>query len=68
CTDRFNAVLELCGGLKTALYFFELSAAGVAAGVSSVILADLALALVAEEADLGQSRAECPEPPQNKHR
>ena len=64
CTGRVNAVLNLCGGLRTAQTFFE-SPVG---GSFSFVWAALALVLAADEEALEQLAAVWPGPPQNMHK
>ena len=57
-----NAALCLCGGQRTADYFFDSSA------LLASVVAARAFALLAEEVDLLQSLAVCPVPPHNMHK
>jgi len=68
CTVRNNATPTLCRVSGVAIYFFaSVEAVGLASNVF-VVVAVAALALAAQEPDLGQSLAFWPVAPQNIHR
>jgi len=68
CTVGNNATPTLCGVSGVAVYFFALVEAIDLASNMFVVAAVAALALAAQEPDLGQSLALWPVAPQNMHR